>query len=441
MGCPSMADRDALRTLARRMFDAALVAVDPRGALAASLSQTSNHQGSVVVLAAGKAAMAMAMAAIDAVEGPLSGLVVVPDEVVGTGAAASELLRKAGLAMISAGHPVPNTSSLEAGRRAMDLVAGTGPGDLIWVLLSGGSSALLAHPTADLSLVDLQVTAAELIACGASIEEVNTVRKHLSALKGGGLLRAARAPVRTYLLSDVVGDAVDAIGSGPSVPDATTFADAIAVVDAYGLRPRLPHAVVAHLEAGAGGAIPETLKANEAHATVTVIASGLMAAQAACEEASRAGFSARVVREEPLLGEARDVGESLARRAVSLGGGGAQALVFTGETTVTLRGSGVGGRNQELALSAARLLDGHRGLAVASLGTDGVDGPTPAAGAVVDGSTLECGRALGLDASSHLERNDSHTFLEATGDLVVTGPTGTNVADLAFVLSLGDSTP
>ncbi|HHC09577.1 MAG TPA: DUF4147 domain-containing protein [Actinobacteria bacterium] len=367
----------------------------------------------VVVVAFGKAAPAMARGLAEGLDGlPSTGVVVAPEATAGPWPS------------IVAGHPVPDAGSVLAGRRVLELAAAAGPDDLLVCCISGGGSALVEVPAEGLELGDLVATTELLLGAGAPIDELNAVRKHLSAVKGGRLAEAARrTTLLTLVLSDVVGDPLDVIASGPTVPDPTTYRDALDVVDRHGLRDRLPGRVVAHLEAGASGLLPETPKRPHPRQTIEVVGNGPRAARAAVERLRRRGITARVV-ETTLAGEARDVGArvAVARLEVAVG-------VYAGETTVTVRGDGRGGRNQEAALAAALALEGTDGIFLAA-GTDGIDGPTDAAGALVDGGTIARGRAAGLDPYEHLARNDAYAFLAAAGDLVVTGPTGTNVADL-----------
>jgi len=281
-----------------------------------------------------------------------------------------------------------------------------------------------------------EVTAA-LLRAGAEIGEMNAVRKHLSRMAGGGLARAA-APARlvTLAISDVVGSPLEVIGSGPGVPDTTTFAQAVAVLRKH--RVKVPDAVMAHLQAGAAGMVPETPKPGDPafrRASAHVAASVRDALAGAARAAEELGYRAEIVADN-LEGEARDAARDIAELARRRRGEheGPLALLFGGETTVTVRGKGRGGRNQELALALALEIADEAGTVAATLGTDGVDGPTPAAGAIVDSGTVARARERGEDARAALDRNDSHTFFRATGELVVTGPTGTNVGDVVLVL-------
>ncbi len=281
-----------------------------------------------------------------------------------------------------------------------------------------------------LTLDDLRRTNRVLLECGADIVETNIVRKHVSAIKGGHLAAAAgRSRLVTLVLSDVVGDPLDVIASGPTIPDPTTYEDALAVVDRYDLRDRLPGRVVVHLERGHIGLIPETPSEVHPRQEIKIIGSGTVAAEAAAAFIRSRGILARIVT-TCHTGEAREA----AVAAVTTPSETGEVLVFAGETTVTVTGSGRGGRNQEAALAAAIEIDG-RPVTFLAGGSDGIDGPTDAAGGIVDGGTIDSGRALGIDPIAALENNDANTYLAATDDLILTGPTGTNVADLWLVIN------
>ncbi len=404
------------RSLLLDAFLAAVDAVDPRVATAAAARRPSiGSRGRVLVVAAGKAALAMTGGLVDA--GRVDrGIVVAP--------ASGEC----SIPVIVGGHPVPDEGSVAGATRALEIASSAEPGDTVVCLISGGASALLAAPVDGVTLSDLRETNRALLACGADIVETNTVRKHLSRIKGGGLAAAAsRAHLVTLVLSDVVGDPLDVIASGPTVPDPTTFDDALGVVARYDLQGRLPGSVVSHLESGLRGSVPETPKRPHPHHEIEIIGSGAVAAAAAAAFLRSRGVAARIVTTR-LAGEAR----AAASEAAAGGGERGEVQIFAGETTVTVTGSGRGGRNQEAALAAAIEIEG-RGVTFLAAGTDGIDGPTDAAGGIVDGETVRRGRALGLDAGEALDDNDAYPYLSATGDLIVTGPTGTNVADLWLV--------
>jgi glycerate 2-kinase len=349
--------------------------------------------------------------------------------------------------IVEAGHPVPDDAGLDGAQRIAGLVQGLTPRDLVIVVLSGGGSALLPLPAPGITLDDYRALTGLLLRCGADIREINSVRKHCSRLQGGGLARlAAPARVAALILSDVVGSPLDAIASGPTVPDRSTFADALAVLDRYGIADQVPTGLLEHLRRGAAGAVPDTPKPGDPlldGVASVLIGDNERAGRAAVAEAQRQGFQGLLLTTF-LQGEAREIGKAVAGLAQGIAWGQSDleppaCLVLGGETTVTVRGRGMGGRNQELALAAAIALDGYPlpdgvEVAVVSLATDGTDGPTGAAGGIVTADTVRRGRALGLDARGELAENDSYPYLGALGDLLITGPTGTNVNDLVFVL-------
>jgi glycerate 2-kinase len=386
--------------------------------------------GRLCVVAVGKAAVPMLRAVVDVIgQGVAHHLVAVSAD---AGGAVPPGTRR-----YLAGHPLPDRRGLAAARHVETLAGSLGPRDLLLLLLSGGSSALLPAPAGRVTLAEKAETTRLLLHAGATIHDVNVVRRHLSRLKGGGLARAAfPARVVTLALSDVVGDDLAAIGSGPTAADASTFAEALDVITRLGLRERIPRAVRDHLERGVHALVPETLQPGDpclARVHNVVVGTNRTAVRAAAQAARRLGFETRVVR-DPMVGEARE----LPARLLSLLGPAPRntCLVAGGETTVTVRGRGCGGRNQEIAVAAARLLAGRAPRLVAALATDGIDGNTRAAGGVADETSRARARRLGLaPASAFLRENDAHGFLAALGDLLITGPTGTNVADLCVVLA------
>ncbi len=388
----------------------------------------------MIVVGAGKACAPMARAVEDILgDRVTAGLVTVK-----TGYTAPLRL----IALREAGHPLPDAAGEAAARETLALLSGLGPGDLVICLISGGGSALLPLPREGLTLRDKVDTTDLLLRSGADITEINTVRKHLSRIKGGQLARAA-VPARlvAVVISDIVGSPLDAIASGPTVPDGTTFADALAVLEKYRLTARVPPPVLATLRRGAAGGLAETPKAGDAafaNTFTTVVADNAAAARAAAAEAERLGFRALVL-STYIEGEAREVGRALggiAREIAATGHpvGRPACIVCGGETTVTVTGGGRGGRNQEVALGAARPLAGLPGALIASFATDGTDGATDAAGGVADGTTLARARARGLDAARHLADNNAYPLLEAVGDLIRIGPTNTNVNDLMLIV-------
>jgi glycerate 2-kinase len=381
----------------------------------------------VIVLGCGKAGAAMARA-VEAILGDriAEGFVVVKDGY-------TSPTRRVRLA--EAGHPVPDARGQAAAARLLALAEGASLDDLVVVLISGGGSALTPAPVSGVTLEEKQTLTGLLLAAGATIDELNAVRKHLSRFKGGQLARAASpAPVLTVILSDVIGDPLDVIASGPTAPDPTTFADALAILTRRGLLERVPASVRARLEAGARGEADETPKPGDpifARVTHRIVGNNALVVDAAATRARALGYEPHVLTRE-LQGEAREVAADLIARARRLSP--PACLIAGGETTVTVRGAGRGGRCQEFALAAALALRPGEDLVVLAAGTDGTDGLTDAAGGLIDAGTLERGRAAGLDARRALDDNDSHAFLRACGDLVVTGPTNTNLLDLYLVV-------
>jgi glycerate 2-kinase len=338
------------------------------------------------------------------------------------------------------GHPVPTADSERGGRRALAIADALAAEESLLVLLSGGASALMAVPADGLTLDDKRGTTERLLRAGADIQALNAVRKHLSSIKGGGLAARTRGPSRTLAVSDVVGDDLSVIASGPTVPDTSTFADALHVLRRFGGVDAYPKAVVARLEKGDRGEVPETPKPGDARlsrADAAVIGGRRDAMEGAAREAAARGY--QVVRlEDPVVGEARTTALSHLRLVVArvAGVGRPVCVVSGGETTVRVTGRGKGGRNQEFALAAAEPLASLGVPAVAaSIGTDGVDGPTDAAGALVDSTTIARAQTAGLGPPGrYLDDNNAYAFFEALGDLIHTGPTDTNVGDLQVIL-------
>ncbi len=335
-------------------------------------------------------------------------------------------------------HPIPDARSVDAGDHALALARGLGPDDLLVVLLSGGASSLMAVPAAGLTLPDKQVTQARLLTAGAGIGDLNIVRKHLSAIKGGRLAEATAARVVTLAASDVVGDDVATIGSGPCAADSSTFGDALRVLRDHGGFNAFPSDVVRYLHAGVEGLHPETPKVLDPARVSTAIVSSLAdVLDAAAGAAAALGYRVHVAG-RPVVGEAREAGPLVVQEAMRAAVSGAVCVLSGGETTVTVRGRGRGGRNQELALSMVDALAAWPGVVAASLGTDGVDGPTDAAGARVDSTTAARARALGLDPGTYLTDNNSYAFFGALGARIHTGPTGVNAGDIQIVLTSGE---
>ncbi len=414
------------------LIAAALEAADPARALARHWPAGLAGSGPCYVIGAGKASLEMALQLESLCDLAGGAVAVVPERL------ARLDHEPAGFQVFPAAHPLPDERNLRAAHAIAETARQTGPDATLIALISGGGSAHLTLPAEGLTLEDLRAVSGALMRAGAPIGELNTVRKHCEQLKGGGLARlACPARVEAFILSDVMGDPLDVIASGPLAPDPTTYADALDVLARYGLMEAVP-AVTAHLQAGLRGERPETVKPGDAvleRVTSRIIGSNRLALDAVERRAVEMGWYV-AGREDNVGGEARDAGRRLAETARRLADSPQRPCLYLigGETTVTVRGHGKGGRNQEIALAAALALDGLEGVAVAAFGTDGIDGPTDAAGAVVTGQTCARARALGLDPQACLDDNDSYTFFDRAGGLLRLGPTGTNVNDLALVL-------
>jgi glycerate 2-kinase len=435
-----------LRQDARIIFEAGLEAADPVVSIRRHLRvdgpildagervyDLTNYKN-IYVVGAGKATAKMARAVEELLDERITGGIVIVKR------GHTVPLRQ--LEVVEAGHPIPDQAGVNATETIVGLLRRTLETDLILCLISGGASALLASSRTGLSLQDKQQTTQALLNCGARIHEVNAIRKHISKVKGGRLAELAYpSTIVSLILSDVIGDAVDSIGSGPTAPDSSTFADCLSIIERYGVGEMIPGVVRRFLQKGAAGEATETPKAGDPifHKVQNLIVgnnqSALLAAKESAEalgyhvlalsssvegEASKAALDHAAIAKDVLAGRGR-----VHRPACIISGG---------ETTVTIEGDGLGGRNQEFALAAAVEIDGMEGVVVLSGGTDGTDGPTDAAGAIVDGTTLQRATEKGLDARDYLRRNDSYPLLKTIGDLLVTGPTLTNVMDLQLVL-------
>jgi glycerate 2-kinase len=419
----------ALRTDLLDIVRAGIRAIDPAPIVASHLREGPWTR--VHVIAAGKAAAAMAAAAERALGALIhQGVVVTPGP---SGDADSRLQ------WLTAAHPIPTPQSEAAGRWCLEIAQGVGVEDQLLVLLSGGASALMVVPADGVTLADKGRTTDVLLRAGADIRALNTVRKHLSAIKGGALALASRGDTRTLAISDVVGDDLSVIASGPTVPDASTFQEAVGIVRRFGGEAAFPAAVVSHLRSGAAGEIADTPKPGDprlSRASAHVIASRHDAMRGAAAEAKRLGYQAVVVA-NAVVGEASAAAPAhfAAQAARIRDDAGPVCIISSGETVVHVKGPGRGGRNQEFVLALAPELRGiGRPAAAASVGTDGIDGPTDAAGALADATTLERAAAAGADYREHLRQNDTYTFFARLGDLIHTGPTGTNVGDLQIML-------
>ncbi|HZA57021.1 MAG TPA: glycerate kinase [Candidatus Udaeobacter sp.] len=435
-----------LRADARRIFEAGIAAVDPVEAVKRHLGRTGDilHVADrryelptyrhVYVVGTGKASARMAR-----------GL----EEILGESIDSGVVVVKYGYStptrrvdIVEAGHPIPDPPGVEGTKQIIDTLRKAGNDDLVIFLVSGGGSALLPCPADGLTLEDKQRTTQILLDCGATIHEINSVRKHLSKVKGGRLARLAYpATVVGLILSDVIGDRLEGIASGPTVPDTSTFSDCLKIIERYQLQGKIPPVVRAFLEQGARGGIEETPKAADPvfeKVQNVLVGSNRLALQAAKQKADALGYNSLLL-SSSVEGETQTVAavHAAIAKEISATGGPVRrpaCVISGGETTVTIRGGGLGGRNQEFALAAALHIEGLEGIVILSGGTDGTDGPTDAAGGVVDSGTLRRATANGLDAGDYLRRNDSYHFLQSTGDLLITGPTYTNVMDLHVML-------
>jgi glycerate 2-kinase len=340
-----------------------------------------------------------------------------------------------------AGHPIPDESGVKATREIVNVLRAADERSLVVCLISGGGSALLVSPYEGLTLAHKQQVTGLLLRAGADIYELNTVRKHLSSVKGGRLAEIAYpARVISLIVSDVMGDRLDVIASGPTAPDDTTYEDSLRIVEKYGLADEIPSQVLKLLSKGQEGLIPETPEGSShvfERVENLIIGNNMKALNSARDKAESLGFHAEIF-SSSISGEAREVGKEMARRAINMmkeqSAGTKYCIISGGETTVTVRGNGLGGRNTELALSFAMEIDGIEGVTLLSAGTDGTDGPTDAAGAIVDGKTAERARAAGLDPGEYLDNNDSYDFFRKIDALYITGPTGTNVMDVQIII-------
>ena len=441
-----MASLVQLRAQAREIFMAGLKVADPLVAIQKNVCLRDDHLQiadqsyrlsnfeKIFVVGCGKAAARMGLAVEDLLGDRIAdGIVVVK---YGYG------LPLTRIKVIEAGHPVPDEAGVDGARQIVELVRTADANTLVLFLISGGGSALFSSPADSVMLADKQRATEALLQSGATIREVNAVRKHISTLKGGRFAKLV-APARmvSLILSDVVGDALEAIASGPTVADSTTFSDCLEIIRRYNLQNKIPRSVLDFLQRGVEDGIEETPKPSDSvfrNVQNVVIGSNRAALQAAQHQAEVFGYYTRML-SSSVEGESRVVAKShtaLVKEIVRTDSSFSRpvCVISGGETTVTVRADGLGGRNQEFALAAAIEIDGLDGVVVLSAGTDGIDGPTDAAGAIVDGSTIQRGRTRGLAASAFLDRNDSYHFLKATDDLFITGPTFTNVMDLQVML-------
>ena len=436
-----------MREDAFKIFKAAVAAVDPENAVKSFLlhnDDTLKAGGKIydlskfsriVVVGAGKATAPMAKAVEELLGDKIySGIVVVK---YGHGLPLNRI------DLIEAGHPVPDKNGLAGAKKIAGLLAVCSENDLVISLISGGGSALLPLPAPGISLADKKRATKELLKCGADIHELNTVRKHLSISKGGGLAKTAYpATVINLMLSDVIGDDMDVIASGPFVPDRSSFKDAVGIINKYEIRDMLPDSIIERLKAGSEGSLQETPKYGDPifeRVTNIIIGSNILACTAAQKEASSIGYHS-IILSSMIQGDTTVIAKAhiTIAREILISGNPANlpaCIISGGETTVVVKGDGMGGRNQEFALVAAKEIDGtDKNIVVLSGGTDGTDGPTDAAGGIVDAKTVTRGKEMGLNIDNYLASNDSYNFLKQTGDLLITGPTRTNVMDVRILL-------
>lgn len=435
---------------AARVMKAALDAVDPRAAVVANFRvQNStlnfdkhiydlNSFERIFLVGAGKAGQPMTDAVHDVLGTRLDRGKVIVKEGYLTAQEPSDQIE-----IIEAGHPIPDQRGVDGAQKIIKLLRDSTQNDLVICVFSGGGSALMVSPVPGVRLDDLQKLTQELLASGATVNEINTLRKHLDQVKGGQIARyASPSKVLSLILSDVVGDPLDVIASGPTVPDPTTFSDSLSILDRHQIRSKTPESIVNHLILGQNGELEETPKPGESifdSVINTVIGSNRTAAQAAIKQAQKEGFNALLLTNY-FQGEAHQTGQFLGAILRQLATHNQPiprpaCIIVGGETTVTLRGDGHGGRNQEIALGAVKEISGLEDISLMTLATDGGDGITDAAGAVVTGESLDDALSLGLDPEAYLVKNDSYNFFNPLEDLIKTGPTLTNVNDLAFLFS------
>ncbi|MBN2568778.1 MAG: glycerate kinase [Deltaproteobacteria bacterium] len=437
---------ETLRTDIRDIFDCGLDAANPREAIRRNVilrgdclavgERTYNlceFEG-IFIVGAGKASAAMAQAL---------------EEILGDRIRGGEVITKynyglslQNVSIHEAAHPVPDEAGIRGTERILNLLGKCGEKDIVFCLISGGGSALMPLPAGGLSLADKQGTTQELLKCGATIHEINTIRKHISGIKGGRLARAAYpATLVTLVLSDVIGDNLDVIASGPTVPDRSSFEHSLRILEKYDIIKKVPSMVIDYLMRGKEGREPETPKDGDpvfdrAYAIIT--GSSRLSINAARDRALELGYNTLIL-SSYVEGETREVARvhaAIIKEIIATGNPAKRpaCIISGGETTVTIKGDGIGGRNMEFVLAAAIEMDDMKGVALLSGGTDGTDGPTDSAGAIADGTTIKRAEKMGHNAEQYLERNDSYNFFKAIGDLLMTGPTMTNVMDLRIIL-------
>jgi len=442
---------DEMRRMAKTIFSKALLAVDPSKILKDRIRIEKDHLlikikenlertfdlksfDKIFLVGTGKASNSMAQA-VEEIFGDWMTKGVITTKY-------GHLLSLKKTEIIEAGHPIPDQNGYEGAKRLQGLLKESGPKDLVIFLLSGGGSALLPFPAQGIGLKEKQEVTQLLLDCGADIKEINTIRKHISQMKGGWLARwAYPSTVIGFILSDVVGDQLDVIGSGPTVPDPSTFDEAWEILKKYDLLNEISPSIQKHLRLGKEGKKKETPKPGDVvfeRVYNSLIGSNILALRAAEKEATSLGLNTLVL-SSSIVGETREAARfhtAIAKEVVSSGNPIPKpaCILSGGETTVTIKGNGLGGRNQEFVLAGALEIDGIEKVVLLSGGTDGTDGPTDATGAVADHTTVRRAKSMGLDSKAHLENNDAYPFFQKLGDLLITGPTHTNVMDVRIIL-------
>jgi len=432
---------DSSRKIVVDIFNAAVQAVDPYRLVTYHnnyISEAYNRDNCnrFYLISFGKAAYAMAKAIDDNIPDTITNGIVITKYNHAKGVLSNNI------DIFEAGHPIPDKNGLVATRKVIDMLKNTDAKTFVLCLISGGGSALLTAPLNDITLSEKQQVTELLFKSGADINELNTVRKHISAIKGGRLAELAYpSRIISLILSDVIGDQLDVIASGPTSPDKTTYSDAIAVIEKYRIADMIPVRILKTLNEGVKGVFKDTPKIDDPvfeRVENIIIGSNKIATEAAAKKANELGFDTTILTSQ-LKGDVREAAKWLAAEGLKMRDEKHKTkkkvcLVSGGETTVTVKGKGLGGRNMELALAFAHEIEGTEDITLVSAGTDGTDGPTNAAGAVVDGQTIKRAREKGLDPDAYLKNNDSYTFFKNTGELLITGSTGTNVMDIQVIV-------
>jgi glycerate 2-kinase len=439
-------DEQFLRSSAKKIFLFSLKAVDPFYAIKKQVRLIEDdlrvceylyrlrEKTRIMVIGAGKASALMALAV---------------EEILGSRIHKGIVITKRGyvvplkrIELVEGGHPLPDENGMEGTKRILKLISNLEQNDLVICLISGGGSSLFISPSPGISLKDKKELTEQLLRCGANIKEINTIRKHISRIKGGRMAQLAHpAQIVTLILSDVIGDKIDSIASGPTAPDTTTFSDCLKIIQKYKLKDKIPSSIYDRLKKGAKGKIEETPKRGDPifkRVKNFIIGSNLQALEAAKQKAEDLGFNA-IILSRPVSGDTTRAAvrhANFAKRIQEIGNPVSPPACFIsgGETTVKVKGTGLGGRNQEFILVGATKIAGLENVVMLSAGTDGTDGPTDAAGAICDGKTIQRALQKGLYPKQYLDNNDSYHFFQKLGDLLKTGPTNTNVMDIHLVL-------